>query len=166
MSRSLIHLTETYGPIASIRRGNGVQIVVGTYQVSVCSLLFLPGSTLIWFQAAMDIMQRHGSDLADRPPAVSASDILSGGKRILLLRAGKRMVAYRRYVFPSMALPCLILSECTPLPERCTRRYSLWHRHSTNRSSIKTRRTTSSTSFGTRRTIWRTLESTCRIHHI
>lgn len=51
----------------------------------------------------MDIMQKHGSDLADRPPTVSANDILSGGKRTLLLRAGERLATFRKYVYAEFA---------------------------------------------------------------
>ncbi|TCD67842.1 hypothetical protein EIP91_011904 [Steccherinum ochraceum] len=60
MFRSFEKFIQTYGPVVSLRRGINVQILIGSYQ------------------AAMDIMQKHGSDLADRPFAVSANVILSG----------------------------------------------------------------------------------------
>ncbi|KAH8102961.1 cytochrome P450 [Cristinia sonorae] len=84
MFRSYADLIQAYGPVVSFKRGNDIQILVGSYQ------------------AAMDIMQKHGAELADRPPAVSTNELLSGNKRILFLRAGKRMLSYRKALHSSL----------------------------------------------------------------
>lgn len=44
-------------------------------------------------------MQKHGSDLADRPRTVAAGEILSGDMRTLLVGAGERLKKLRRSVF-------------------------------------------------------------------
>ncbi|TCD70585.1 hypothetical protein EIP91_002615 [Steccherinum ochraceum] len=105
MFRSFDYLIQTYGPVVTLKRGNNVQIVIGSYQ------------------AALDIMQKHGSDLADRPPAVSANDILSGGKRTLLLRAGKRMTSYRKALHSS--LQPLSAAQYEPLQFKNAKNYVL-----------------------------------------
>ncbi|TCD65258.1 hypothetical protein EIP91_002922 [Steccherinum ochraceum] len=84
MFRSYEKWFQAYGPVVSLRRGNNVHIIIGSYE------------------AASDIMQKHGSNLADRPPSVSANDILSGGKRTLLLRAGPRLATYRKALHTSL----------------------------------------------------------------
>lgn len=47
-------------------------------------------------QAAVDIMQKHGTDLADRPRYIAAGELMSGGKRTLLVGAGDRLRKLRR----------------------------------------------------------------------
>lgn len=44
----------------------------------------------------MDIMQKHGGDLADRPHLLAANDIVSGGMRTLLTPVGERLRRLRR----------------------------------------------------------------------
>ncbi|KAI0086645.1 cytochrome P450 [Irpex rosettiformis] len=72
-------MTEVYGPVFSFRQGKNIFIVIGRYQ------------------AAVDIMQKHGADLVDRPQMVAASDIVSGGMRTLLTPAGERLRRLRRF---------------------------------------------------------------------
>ena len=49
-----------------------------------------------FMQAAVDIMQKHGADLADRPRMIAAGDIVSGGMRTLLTPGGERLRRLRR----------------------------------------------------------------------
>ncbi|KAK7689094.1 hypothetical protein QCA50_007785 [Cerrena zonata] len=67
-----------YGPIFSFKNGRQRIVVLTTYQ------------------AAVDVMQKHGSDLADRPRTVAAGEILSGDMRTLLVGAGERLKKLRR----------------------------------------------------------------------
>lgn len=45
----------------------------------------------------MGIMEKEGVSSADRPQNIAASDILSGGKRLLLLGVGERFRMLRKY---------------------------------------------------------------------
>jgi hypothetical protein len=49
-------------------------------------------------QAAVDIMEREGAALVDRPLSISAGETLSGGMRALLTPAGERFKKMRRCV--------------------------------------------------------------------
>ncbi|KAI0086646.1 cytochrome P450 [Irpex rosettiformis] len=71
-------MIQEYGPVFSFRQGNKVVVVIGR------------------FQAAVDIMQKHGGDLADRPRSVAAGEIFSGGMRTLLTPRGDRLRKLRR----------------------------------------------------------------------
>ncbi|KIP04789.1 hypothetical protein PHLGIDRAFT_31183 [Phlebiopsis gigantea 11061_1 CR5-6] len=71
-------MTEKYGPVFSFRQGSRVVCVVGRYQ------------------SAVDIMQKHGAALADRPLSIAAGEIMSGGKRTLLVGAGERLKKLRK----------------------------------------------------------------------
>jgi hypothetical protein len=44
----------------------------------------------------VDIMQKHGADLVDRPPNIAAGEIMSGGMRTLLVGAGERIKKLRK----------------------------------------------------------------------
>jgi hypothetical protein len=46
----------------------------------------------------MDIMEKQGASLADRPPMVALGEILGGGHDIGFLRVGDRLRRMRRYV--------------------------------------------------------------------
>ncbi|KAF8060686.1 cytochrome P450 [Lyophyllum atratum] len=70
--------TKIYGPVFSLRQGLNTIIVVGRYQ------------------AAVDIMEREGASLADRPTSISAGETLSGGMRVLLTPAGERFKKMRK----------------------------------------------------------------------
>lgn len=72
--------TQEYGPVFTIRQGRNITIVVGR------------------LQAAIDIMEKEGASLADRPRNISAGEVLSGGMRMLLTPAGERFKRMRRYV--------------------------------------------------------------------
>ncbi|KAJ3489919.1 hypothetical protein NLI96_g1776 [Meripilus lineatus] len=47
-------------------------------------------------QEALDIMQKHGADLADRPRSVSSGEIISNDLLVLLARYGDRLKRLRR----------------------------------------------------------------------
>ncbi|KAJ2933261.1 hypothetical protein H1R20_g3821, partial [Candolleomyces eurysporus] len=47
-------------------------------------------------QAAIDIMEKEGAALVDRPVSISAGETLSGGMRVLLTPAGERFKKQRR----------------------------------------------------------------------
>ncbi|KAK0199456.1 cytochrome P450 [Desarmillaria ectypa] len=65
--------SKTYGPVFSMKKGNQTFVVVGRYN------------------AAIEIMEDHWSSLMDRPKLIAASDIMSGGMRVLFISAGSRL---------------------------------------------------------------------------
>ncbi|KAK0472150.1 cytochrome P450 [Armillaria novae-zelandiae] len=65
--------TQVHGPVFSMKKGTETFIVIGRYN------------------AAIDIMENHWSSLVDRPRLIAASDIMSGGMRVLFLSAGSRL---------------------------------------------------------------------------
>ena len=73
--------TQQYGPIFSLRQGFSTTIVIGR------------------MQAAIDVMERDGAWLVDRPRNIAAGETLSGGMRMLLTPAGDRFKKMRRYGF-------------------------------------------------------------------
>lgn len=70
--------TKEYGPIFSLRQGFQTIIVIGR------------------LQAAMEVMEKEGAYLVDRPINISAGETLSGGMRVLLTPAGDRFKKMRR----------------------------------------------------------------------
>ncbi|KIJ62332.1 hypothetical protein HYDPIDRAFT_42090 [Hydnomerulius pinastri MD-312] len=76
--RQFAEWTKEYGPVFSLRQGQRTYIIIGRYQ------------------AAMDIMEKEGGSLVDRPLTISAGETYSGGMRMLLARAGSRFKKLRR----------------------------------------------------------------------
>ncbi|EKM49780.1 uncharacterized protein PHACADRAFT_265459 [Phanerochaete carnosa HHB-10118-sp] len=70
-------MAKTYGPVFSYKRGNQVVCIINSYK------------------DAVEIMQKHGADLAGRPEHIAA-DFLSGGMGALLVDAGERLRRLRR----------------------------------------------------------------------
>ncbi|KAH7919526.1 cytochrome P450 [Leucogyrophana mollusca] len=70
--------TKTYGPVFSLKQGPRVWIIIGRYQ------------------AVMDIMEKEGASLVDRPRSISAAETLSGGMRVVVEGAGDRLRRLRR----------------------------------------------------------------------
>ncbi|GLB36895.1 putative cytochrome p450 [Lyophyllum shimeji] len=70
--------TKQYGPVFSLRQGLTTVIVIGRYD------------------AAVEIMEREGAHLADRPLSISAGETLSGGMRVLLTPFGERFKKMRK----------------------------------------------------------------------
>lgn len=97
-------LTEKYGPVFSFRQGPRTVCVIGRYQVRpsfFCAAKVKKKKFITHGlnQAAVDIMQKHGTELADRPLSIAAGEIMSGGKRTLLVGAGERLRKLRRRDF-------------------------------------------------------------------
>jgi hypothetical protein len=58
-------------------------------------------SRLSILQAVVDIMEKQGGSLADRPRLVAAGEILNGGLSVILTPAGSMWRRMRRFVrFP------------------------------------------------------------------
>ena len=72
--------TKIYGPVFSLRQGSTTIVIVGRYQ------------------AAVEIMEREGASLVDRPVSIAAGETLSGGMRMLLTPAGERFKKMRKSV--------------------------------------------------------------------
>ncbi|KAF9069856.1 cytochrome P450 [Rhodocollybia butyracea] len=75
--------TQEYGPVFSLRQGipglGGTRtIVIGRHQ------------------AAIEIMEKHGADISDRPTSIAAGETLSGGMRVLLTRSGDKFKKLRK----------------------------------------------------------------------
>ncbi|KJA15544.1 hypothetical protein HYPSUDRAFT_194208 [Hypholoma sublateritium FD-334 SS-4] len=72
--------TQQYGPVFALRQGFSTTVVIGR------------------MQAAVDIMERDGAWLVDRPRNIAAGETLSGGMRMLLTPAGDRFKKMRRAI--------------------------------------------------------------------
>jgi hypothetical protein len=70
-----------YGPVFSVRQGFTTIVVVARYK------------------AAVEIMERRGAHLADRPTSISAGETVSGGNRLLLTPLGDRFKKMRKLGF-------------------------------------------------------------------
>ncbi|KAG2072915.1 cytochrome P450 [Suillus decipiens] len=70
--------TEQYGPVFSLRQGHRIFVVIGRHQ------------------AAVDIMEKEGANLADRPHSIAVQETLSGGMRIVTENSGDRLRRMRR----------------------------------------------------------------------
>ncbi|KAK0478978.1 cytochrome P450, partial [Armillaria novae-zelandiae] len=68
--------TQEYGLVFSFRQGLKTIVIVGRFQVAV------------------DIMEKEGVVLADRPRSIAAGETLSGGMHVLLTSAGERGLHY------------------------------------------------------------------------
>ncbi|KAJ7138849.1 cytochrome P450 [Mycena filopes] len=73
-----------YGPVISFRRGLELIVVIGRYN------------------AAVEIMEKEGGSVADRPSSIAAGDTLSGGMRTLLIRNGERLRKLRKALHAQM----------------------------------------------------------------
>lgn len=80
----LAELTKEYGPVFSLRHGPRYFVVIGRYQ------------------AAMDIMEKEGASIADRPRLIAAAETLSGGMRVVSSRSGERLRKIRRWCFSGL----------------------------------------------------------------
>lgn len=72
-------------------------VVIGRYHVSLSTLSVIFRLN-IPLQAAMDIMEKQGALVADRPRHIAAGEMLSGGLSIGFTRAGDRFRRMRRFV--------------------------------------------------------------------
>ncbi|KAH9832506.1 cytochrome P450 [Rhodofomes roseus] len=76
--RQYANLISEYGPVISLRYGRRIVCIVGRYQ------------------AAVDILVKHSAETMDRPRAVAAHEIMSGGLRVVLTGEGDRIKRLRR----------------------------------------------------------------------
>ncbi|KAG2099579.1 cytochrome P450 [Suillus discolor] len=70
--------TEQYGPVFSLKQGHRIFVIIGRHQ------------------AAVDIMEKEGANLADRPRSIAVHETLSGGLGMLLQGSGERLHRLRR----------------------------------------------------------------------
>ncbi|KAG1899818.1 cytochrome P450 [Suillus fuscotomentosus] len=77
---------DEYGPLITIRSGMQNVVIIGRYK------------------AAVDIMEKQGRTLADRPRLVAAGDILSRGLSLGFCHVGDRLRRMRRFVVAILVL--------------------------------------------------------------
>ncbi|KAJ8589925.1 hypothetical protein M405DRAFT_187004 [Rhizopogon salebrosus TDB-379] len=93
-SQQFAEWINTYGPLISLRVGPRVMIIIGRHQVGVFS--DRSTSSYSHAQESVDIMEKEGGLLADRPRAVAAGEIMSRGLRMILSPAGEQFRRLRR----------------------------------------------------------------------
>ncbi|KAF8735059.1 hypothetical protein AX14_002818 [Amanita brunnescens Koide BX004] len=93
--------TQQYGPVFSLRQGYQTVIVVGR------------------LQAAIDIMEKEGAALADRPRNIPGETV-SGGMRLLFVPAGERLKRMRRALHAYLQ-PKIVATYGPTLMERAKR---------------------------------------------
>ncbi|KIK33867.1 hypothetical protein CY34DRAFT_813317 [Suillus luteus UH-Slu-Lm8-n1] len=71
---------EEYGPLITLRTGTEKYIVIGRYK------------------AAVEIMEKQGASLVDRPRLIAAGELLGGGMLIPFIPAGERFRRLRRAI--------------------------------------------------------------------
>ncbi|KAG2085777.1 cytochrome P450 [Suillus discolor] len=76
--------TEQYGPVFSLKQGHRIFVVIGRHQ------------------AAVDIMEKEGANLADRPRSIAVHETLSGGFRVVLEGTGERLRRLRRVLHANL----------------------------------------------------------------
>ncbi|KAG2156969.1 cytochrome P450 [Suillus clintonianus] len=76
--RKIAQWINEYGPVISLKDGKNVLVIVGRCQ------------------EAIDIMEKQGAFLADRPRSIAGGDILGRGMRFILLRSGDRLRRFRK----------------------------------------------------------------------
>ncbi|KAG2126118.1 cytochrome P450 [Suillus cothurnatus] len=70
--------TEQYGPVFSLKQGHRIFVIIGRHQ------------------AAVDIMEKQGANLADRPRSIAVQETLSDGMRVVTEYSGERLRRLRR----------------------------------------------------------------------
>ncbi|OJA19218.1 hypothetical protein AZE42_10896 [Rhizopogon vesiculosus] len=76
--RKIAQWINEYGPVISLNKGKDVLVIVGRYQ------------------EAIDIMEKQGASLADRPRSVAGSEILGRGMRFVQIGSGERIRKFRK----------------------------------------------------------------------
>ncbi|KAH7909753.1 cytochrome P450 [Hygrophoropsis aurantiaca] len=69
---------ETYGPVISMHNADAVLVIVGRHE------------------EALEIMEKNGACLADRPPSIAGGEILGRGMRFVQMRVGDRLRNFRK----------------------------------------------------------------------
>ncbi|EMD34421.1 hypothetical protein CERSUDRAFT_97680 [Gelatoporia subvermispora B] len=98
-------ICQEYGPVFTVKQDGDLTVVIGRYQ------------------AAVEIMGAHSADLADRPRAVAAGELISGGFR-LLLSSGKEHVRKLRTTIHAFTQP-RAAATYEPMQMRNAKRYIL-----------------------------------------
>ncbi|KAG1870960.1 cytochrome P450 [Suillus tomentosus] len=75
---------EQYGPVFSLKQGHRIFVVIGRHQ------------------AAVDIMEKQGANVADRPRSISVQETLSGGLRMHLEDSNERWRRMRRVLHANL----------------------------------------------------------------
>ncbi|KAG1849239.1 cytochrome P450 [Suillus subluteus] len=70
--------TEQYGPVFSLKQGHKIFVIIGRHQ------------------AAVDIMEKQGASVADRPRSIAVQETLSDDMRMVLVGSGERLRRLRR----------------------------------------------------------------------
>ncbi|KAJ6590592.1 cytochrome P450 [Mycena vulgaris] len=96
---------QEYGPVISFRSGRELTVVIGRYDASK----YFPCT------AAVEIMEKEGAYLADRPPSIAAGDTLSGGMRTLLIQNGERLRKLRKALHAQ--LRPIVAAEYEPIQQ-------------------------------------------------
>ncbi|KAG1785059.1 cytochrome P450 [Suillus plorans] len=76
--------TEQYGPVFSLKQGHRIFVVIGRHQ------------------AAVDIMEKQGANVADHPRSISVQETLSGGLRMHLEDSNERWRRMRRVLHANL----------------------------------------------------------------
>ncbi|KAG2361895.1 cytochrome P450 [Suillus spraguei] len=76
--RKIAQWIAEYGPVVSLNDGKNVLVIIGRQQ------------------EAIDIMEKQGALLADRPRSVAGCDILGKGMRFAQIRSGERLRKFRK----------------------------------------------------------------------
>ncbi|KAG1829919.1 cytochrome P450 [Suillus variegatus] len=79
--------TEQYGPVFSFKQGHRIFVVIGRHQ------------------AAVDIMEKEGANVADRPRSISVQETLSGGFRMPLEDSNEKLRRTRNRVLHANLQP-------------------------------------------------------------
>jgi hypothetical protein len=86
---------DNYGNLITIRSGTERIVIIGRHKVSPSRRVV---SFDILLQAAVDIMEKQGGSVADRPRMIAAGEILRGGQSLVFAPVGERFRLMRRYV--------------------------------------------------------------------
>ncbi|KAG2101841.1 cytochrome P450 [Suillus discolor] len=76
--RKIAQWIEEYGPVISLNDGKNVLVIIGRHQ------------------EAVDLMEKQGAFLADRPRSVAGGDILGRGMRFVQIGSGERLRKFRK----------------------------------------------------------------------
>ncbi|KAG2354051.1 cytochrome P450 [Suillus spraguei] len=76
--RKIAQWIAEYGPVVSLNDGENILVIIGRHQ------------------EAIDIMEKQGALLADRPRSVAGCDIIGRGMRFVQIRSGERLRKFRK----------------------------------------------------------------------
>ncbi len=80
----------------SVKIGNELYVIIASYKVRNIVLSDY-SEFLTSFQEALDIMQKHSADTADRPRSVAGGEIISNNLRAVFVSSGDRLRRLRRW---------------------------------------------------------------------